>query len=40
MAAQLALKLAVTIESLQQPHSCTTNGCARGWWWTHHPGSD
>jgi hypothetical protein len=40
MAAQLALKLAVTIESLQQPGSCTTNGCARGWWRTHRSGGD
>jgi hypothetical protein len=40
MAAQLAPKLAVTIESLQQLSSCTTKACTRGWWRTHHPGGD
>jgi hypothetical protein len=38
MAAQLALKMAVTIESLLQPCFRTTKARTRGWSRTHHPG--
>jgi hypothetical protein len=40
MAARLALKMAVTIESLQQPRSGTTKACTRGWQRPHHTCGD